>query len=82
MATSNARRRQVARAKFERQQARRLTRARHRRVRNRIALVATIVILVGLISVGLYWIFFRDSTTPATAAGHVTFTGRASTHRL
>ena len=76
MASSNQRRRQVARAKYERQQARRLTRAKRRRLWRRVALGVAIAALVGLIVLGIYWIFFADSTQP-TAGAHATFMGRA-----
>lgn len=77
MASSNQRRRQVARAKYERQQLRRSTRGRRRRRWwRRAALVVAIVGLVGLIVIGVYLIFFADATTTPTAA-HVTYTGRA-----
>lgn len=76
MASSNQRRRQVARAKYERQQLRRSTRGRRRRRWRRAALVVAIVGVVGLIVIGVYLLFFADAPTTPTAA-HVTYTGRA-----
>jgi ABC-type Fe3+ transport system permease subunit len=71
MASSNARRRQVARAKYERQQLRRSTRERRRRRWRRVALVVGIVVLVGLIVVGIYLVFFAKGTTAAQATSAV-----------
>jgi peptidyl-prolyl cis-trans isomerase B (cyclophilin B) len=68
MASSNARRRQVARAKYERQQLRRSTRERRRRRLRRVALVLAIVVLVALIVLGIYLIFFAGGTTPTAQA--------------
>ena len=76
MASSNQRRRQVARAKFERQQLRRSMRAQRRRRWRRVAIVIAIVALVGLIAIGAYWIFFSDA--PTTAAASVSVSGRTS----
>ena len=78
MASSNQRRRQVARAKYERQQLRRSTREQRRRRRRRAALVVAIVAVLGLIVLGVYVLFFADAATTPTAA-HATFTGRAPT---
>ena len=76
MASSNQRRRQVARAKYERQQLRRSTRERRRRRWRLVGLVVMIAVLVVLVSVGIYWIFFSGGTT--TSAAHATSPGWAT----
>jgi peptidyl-prolyl cis-trans isomerase B (cyclophilin B) len=76
MASTNQRRRQVARAKFERQELRRSLRARRRRRTRRVALVVAIVVVTVLLVIGVYWVFFAGATSPVAAS--VSVIGRTS----
>jgi peptidyl-prolyl cis-trans isomerase B (cyclophilin B) len=69
---SKDRERQLARAKFERQQARRAERARRRRRNNIVAAVGAVVV-VALVGVVVYGLNRGSDTTTATAAS-CTFT--------